>query len=47
MYKAVRAWSRQTLEKAGERVMDVNVDDDDDGDEVDGNSGSDERVPTS
>jgi len=28
VYKGVRAWSRRTLEKAGERVMDVKVDDD-------------------
>jgi len=34
VWKAVRAWSRRTLEKAGERVMDVPGDDgDDDGDE--------------
>jgi len=30
VYKAVRAWSRRTLERAGERVMDVQNDDDDD-----------------
>jgi len=30
VYKGVRAWSRRTLEKAGERVMDVRVDGDDD-----------------
>lgn len=29
VYKGVRAWSRRTLEKAGERVMDVAADDDD------------------
>lgn len=29
VWKAVRAWSRRTLEKAGERVMDVHGDDDD------------------
>ncbi|KAF1978027.1 hypothetical protein BU23DRAFT_577525 [Bimuria novae-zelandiae CBS 107.79] len=29
IYKGVRAWSRRTLEKAGERVMDVQGDDDD------------------
>lgn len=34
VYKGVRAWSRRTLEKAGERVMDV-AGDDDDGDEED------------
>ncbi|KAL4927304.1 E3 ubiquitin-protein ligase MARCH [Aspergillus undulatus] len=33
VYKGVRAWSRRTLEKAGERVMDVPLPDDDD-DEV-------------
>ncbi|KAH7090457.1 hypothetical protein FB567DRAFT_292045 [Paraphoma chrysanthemicola] len=30
VYKGVRAWSRRTLERAGERVMDVQNDDDDD-----------------
>ncbi|KAL4784076.1 hypothetical protein BJX76DRAFT_348099 [Aspergillus varians] len=30
VYKGVRAWSRRTLEKAGERVMDVPLPDDDD-----------------
>ncbi|KAI9793028.1 MAG: hypothetical protein M1833_000849 [Piccolia ochrophora] len=30
VYKGVRAWSRKTLEKAGERVMDVQADEDDD-----------------
>ena len=29
VYKGVRAWSRRTLEKAGERVMDVGGDDND------------------
>ncbi|KAJ4297872.1 hypothetical protein N0V90_005771 [Kalmusia sp. IMI 367209] len=33
VYRGVRAWSRRTLEKAGERVMDVQGDDDDDQDE--------------
>lgn len=33
VYKGVRAWSRRWLEKAGERVMDVQVDDNDDGDD--------------
>lgn len=33
IYKGVRAWSRRTLEKAGERVMDVQGDDDDDDEE--------------
>ncbi|KAL4957192.1 hypothetical protein BDW69DRAFT_156859 [Aspergillus filifer] len=32
VYKGVRAWSRRTLEKAGERVMDVPLPDDDDDD---------------
>ncbi|CAN9131563.1 unnamed protein product [Alternaria alternata] len=30
IYKGVRVWSRRTLEKAGERVMDVQGDNDDD-----------------
>ena len=30
VFKGVRAWSRRALEKAGERVMDVHGDDDDD-----------------
>jgi hypothetical protein len=30
VYKGVRAWSRRALERAGERVMDVQNDDDDD-----------------
>lgn len=29
VYKGVRVWSRKTLERAGERVMDVQGDDDD------------------
>lgn len=33
VYKGVRVWSRKTLERAGERVMDVQGDDDDDQDE--------------
>lgn len=33
IYKGVRAWSRRTLERAGERVMDVQGDDDDDGED--------------
>lgn len=33
VYKGVRAWSRRTLEKAGERVMDVQGEDEDDEDE--------------
>ena len=28
MYKGVRTWSRRTLEKAGEKVMDVPLPDD-------------------
>lgn len=28
IYKGVRVWSRRTLERAGERVMDVQGDDD-------------------
>ncbi|KAL4960703.1 E3 ubiquitin-protein ligase MARCH [Aspergillus stella-maris] len=32
VYRGVRAWSRRTLEKAGERVMDVPLPDDDDDD---------------
>ncbi|KAL4876652.1 RING finger domain protein, partial [Aspergillus karnatakaensis] len=36
VYKGVRAWSRRTLQKVGERVMDVPLpDDDDDGDGAD------------
>jgi hypothetical protein len=30
VYKGVRVWSRRTLERAGERVMDVQHDDEDD-----------------
>ncbi len=30
VYKGVRSWSRGILEKAGERVMDVPLDDDED-----------------
>ncbi|KAF4265823.1 hypothetical protein LV164_003286 [Aspergillus fumigatus] len=33
VWKGVRTWSRKTLEKAGERVMDVPLPDDDDEDE--------------
>lgn len=33
VYKGVRAWSRRTLEKAGERVMDVAGDDNDEDDD--------------
>ncbi|TKA58188.1 hypothetical protein B0A49_06963 [Cryomyces minteri] len=36
VWKGVRAWSRRTLEAAGERVVDVQLDgDDDDNDEAD------------
>ncbi|KAI4260153.1 MAG: hypothetical protein LQ352_000418 [Teloschistes flavicans] len=35
VYKGVRAWTRRTLEKAGERVMDVGPDDADDEDNED------------
>ncbi|KAF3391266.1 hypothetical protein F1880_007511 [Penicillium rolfsii] len=34
VYKGVRTWSKRTLEKAGERVMDVPLPDDDDDDAV-------------
>lgn len=38
MYKGVRAWSRRTLEKAGERIIDVPLtgedEDEDEGEEV-------------
>lgn len=33
VYKSVRAWSRRTLEKAGEKVMDVATDDNDEDDD--------------
>ncbi|KAF2659428.1 hypothetical protein K491DRAFT_766110 [Lophiostoma macrostomum CBS 122681] len=33
IYKAVRAWSRRTLQRAGERVMDVQGDEEDDDDD--------------
>lgn len=35
VYKGVRAFSRRTLEKAGERIIDVPLADEDDEDEVD------------
>ena len=39
VWKGVRAWSRRTLEKAGERVMDVpGGNDDDDDEEEDGDA---------
>lgn len=40
VYKGIRAWTRRTLEKAGERVMDVGLDNDDDDDD-DGNGAGD------
>ena len=45
VWKGVRAWSRRTLEQAGERVMDVpgkdedDDDDDDDDDDSEANEG--------
>lgn len=33
VYKGVRSWTRRTLERAGERVMDVPLPDDEDEDE--------------
>lgn len=39
VYKGVRAWSRRTLEKAGERVMDVAGDEEDDDDDVSDETG--------
>lgn len=33
LYKGVRVWTRRVLEKAGERVIDVQGDDDDDDDD--------------
>ncbi|ODM14559.1 hypothetical protein SI65_10045 [Aspergillus cristatus] len=39
VYKGVRSWSRRTLEKAGERVLDVPLPDDDDEDEQAPSSG--------
>jgi len=33
VWKAVRSWSKRTLEKSGERVMNVQGDDDEDEDE--------------
>lgn len=41
VWKAVRAWSRRTLEAAGERVLDVNGDDKDDGDHTEQTTGHD------
>ncbi|KAF2460248.1 hypothetical protein BDY21DRAFT_280657 [Lineolata rhizophorae] len=40
IWKSVRNWSRQTLEHAGERVMDVQADDEDDDDENEGDENS-------
>ncbi|KAL9061975.1 MAG: hypothetical protein Q9206_000161 [Seirophora lacunosa] len=34
VYKGIRAWTRRTLEKAGERVMDEGSKDDDDDDDA-------------
>lgn len=45
MYKGVRAWSRRTLEKAGERIIDVPLtgeDDEDEGGEAEPPSHTDE-----
>lgn len=39
VWKAVRAWSRRTLEKAGERVMDVHGDDEDEDESSDASAG--------
>lgn len=30
VWKGVRAWTRRVLEKAGEKIMDVDLEDDDD-----------------
>ncbi|KAI9791413.1 MAG: hypothetical protein M1816_003981 [Peltula sp. TS41687] len=48
VYKGVRVWSRRWLEKAGERVMDVQVDvnDDDDDDDGDVNAATASAFPT-
>lgn len=40
VWKGVRAWSRKTLEKAGERVVDVHGEDDDDEAEAESNAGA-------
>ncbi|KAL8953896.1 MAG: hypothetical protein Q9222_000270 [Ikaeria aurantiellina] len=40
VYKGLRAWTRRTLEKAGERVMDEGSNDDDDDSDADVNNGS-------
>lgn len=46
VYKAVRSWSRRTLEKASERVMDVSGNDDDDDNEQSGNVGGNSGTST-
>ncbi|KAL8985337.1 MAG: hypothetical protein Q9205_000931 [Flavoplaca limonia] len=43
VYKGIRAWTRRTLEKAGERVMDEGSNDDDEDDEVDAGTRRDAR----
>lgn len=39
VWKAVRAWSRRTLEKAGERVMDVHGNDENEDESSDASAG--------
>lgn len=46
MYKFVRAWSRRTLEKAGDSVMDVAADDDHDEIVDEGMRGPDSTSPS-
>ncbi|KAI9823836.1 MAG: hypothetical protein M1819_001116 [Sarea resinae] len=46
VYKGVRSWSRKALEKAGERVMNVQGDDDDNDPEEDLNRSSQEYADT-
>ncbi|MCJ1262113.1 hypothetical protein MMC22_001983 [Lobaria immixta] len=46
VYKFVRAWSRRTLEKAGESVMDVAADDDQDEIVDEGVGGHDSAIPS-
>ncbi|KAL8874523.1 MAG: hypothetical protein Q9174_000161 [Haloplaca sp. 1 TL-2023] len=43
VYKGVRAWTRRTLEKAGERVMDEGRDDDDEDDNDPANGPNEQR----
>jgi hypothetical protein len=45
VYKAVRVWSLRTLEKAGDRVMDVSVDDGDDEEEPEPTSHDEKATP--